>query len=120
MTIGDRPAARVGDKAACRGGPADAIVKGAASVFIGDQMAARVGDAFDHGGVVSEGCPTVFIGSSTQSAVMHEAAMRGASLVEECPKADGQWRPAPDQAETLLEAAKRGASFVEECTRRAQ
>jgi uncharacterized Zn-binding protein involved in type VI secretion len=109
-----KPAARVGDEAGC-GAARDAIVMGEASVLVGDRMAARVGDPHDHGGVIVEGCATVFIGSSAQSGVMREAARRGAPLVEECPHADAGWRAQPEQLDCLREAARRGTPLVEEC-----
>ncbi|MGB7069381.1 MAG: PAAR domain-containing protein [Pyrinomonadaceae bacterium] len=61
VLIGSLPAARVGDKALCVG-PTDAIAKGSPTVFIGGQMAARLGDTTVHGGVITVGYPTVIIG----------------------------------------------------------
>jgi uncharacterized Zn-binding protein involved in type VI secretion len=56
------PAARVTDSAKCV--PSiDTIAKGEASVLIGNQEAARIGDKTQHGGVIVQGCPTVLIGS---------------------------------------------------------
>jgi uncharacterized Zn-binding protein involved in type VI secretion len=114
VLIAWQPAARVGDQADC-GGPRDAIVMGEPTVYVGDRMAARVGDPLDHGGVIVAGCPTVFIGSSAQSGVMREAARRGAPFTEECPHADGAWRASADQIACLREAARRGAPLLEEC-----
>jgi len=65
VLIGYKPAARVGDKAVCVG-PPDTIAAGEPSVLIGHKDAARLGDSTDHGGLVIEGCMTVFIGSSPQ------------------------------------------------------
>lgn len=88
--IGNKPAARVGDMAACVGppppdpiamivaiasipadpagdvpmfaGPPDTIAEGSFTVQIGGKPAARVGDLTAHGGVVTVGCPNVQIG----------------------------------------------------------
>ena len=66
VLIGYQPAARVGDSAKCV--PAtDSIAAGEPSVVIGYKDAARQGDPTTHGGVIVKGCPTVIIGSSTQS-----------------------------------------------------
>jgi len=66
VLIGYQPAARVGDSAKCV--PAtDSIAAGEPSVLIGYKDAARQGDPTTHGGVIIKGCPTVIIGSSTQS-----------------------------------------------------
>ena len=61
VLIGNLPAARVGDMAACVG-PPDTIVQGSATVLIGGMPAARMGDMTAHGGVIVVGCPTVLIG----------------------------------------------------------
>ena len=61
VLIADQPAARVTDTATCNG-PVDTIVEGCPTVSIADQHAARVGDPTTHGGVITEGCPTVLIG----------------------------------------------------------
>jgi uncharacterized Zn-binding protein involved in type VI secretion len=55
------PAARISDMATCVG-PSDSIVKGSATVMIGNMSAARIGDNTAHGGVIVVGCPTVMIG----------------------------------------------------------
>lgn len=55
------PQARVGDMAVCAG-PPDVIVKGAMSVIVSGQPAARLGDTTAHGGVIVVGAPTVIIG----------------------------------------------------------
>jgi uncharacterized Zn-binding protein involved in type VI secretion len=52
----------MGDMATCVG-PPDTIAKGSATVFIGNKMAARVGDNCAHGGTIAgPGCLTVMIG----------------------------------------------------------
>ena len=43
-------------------GPPDAIIKGSATVLIGNQPAARVMDSTAHGGMIIVGCFTVLIG----------------------------------------------------------
>jgi uncharacterized Zn-binding protein involved in type VI secretion len=43
-------------------GPPDTILKGSATVMIGGQPAARVGDMTAHGGVIMAGLMTVLIG----------------------------------------------------------
>ena len=63
VIIGGLPAARVGDKAACAGGP-DLVVSGSPTVNIAGKPAARVGDSLSHAGMIAVGCPTVFIGNA--------------------------------------------------------
>jgi uncharacterized Zn-binding protein involved in type VI secretion len=43
-------------------GPPDTIIKGSSTVFINNLPAARMGDQTVHGGVIVLGCPTVLIG----------------------------------------------------------
>jgi uncharacterized Zn-binding protein involved in type VI secretion len=85
VRIGYAPAAREGDLAICVGvaGAMDKIIAGAATVFIGHMPAARLGDPLAHGGVIKAGCPTVFIGSSSQGAAL--AAASG-GFVDVCEK----------------------------------
>jgi uncharacterized Zn-binding protein involved in type VI secretion len=71
-------------------GPPDAIAAGASNVLIGNAEAARVGDATDHGGVIVEGCPTVVIGTTPQTEALTAAATTGAPFCEECEKAKRQ------------------------------
>ena len=61
VLIGSMPAAVVGDLCVCVG-PPDTIAMGSATVKIGNQQAARMGDPTMHGGMVTMGCPTVMIG----------------------------------------------------------
>jgi uncharacterized Zn-binding protein involved in type VI secretion len=61
VLIGGMPAAVVGDKCACAG-PPDTIILGSATALIGNKSAARTGDSTAHGGVITQGCPTVLIG----------------------------------------------------------
>jgi uncharacterized Zn-binding protein involved in type VI secretion len=61
VLIGNQPAARRGDFAACVAGP-DSITQGSRTVLIGGQSAARLSDKCAHGGAVMLGMPTVLIG----------------------------------------------------------
>lgn len=61
VMIGGMPAARVGDLAACAGGP-DVIVMGSLTVMIAGMPAAHIGSMTAHGGVVVTGFPTIMIG----------------------------------------------------------
>ncbi len=61
VLIGNLPAARVTDLAACAGAP-DAIAFGSTTVIIGYLPAARLGDPTVHGGVIVMGLPTVIVG----------------------------------------------------------
>ena len=61
VLIGNRPAARVGDHAACQG-PPDKIETGEETVLIGKRFAARRGDWTEHGGRISSGFKSVLIG----------------------------------------------------------
>ena len=80
--IGFSPAARVTDKCTC---PAQAkIAMGAPTVFIENQMAARIGDPTVPPGVVTTGFPTVIIGTSAQVDVLRAAAESGIPFCEEC------------------------------------
>lgn len=53
-----RPVARMGDQAACVGGP-DVIALGNPMVLVAGLPMARMGDPTVLGGVISTGCPTV-------------------------------------------------------------
>lgn len=61
VLIGGRPAARMQDMAVCAG-PLDSIARGAFPATIGNMPAARKGDSTVHGGMITQGCPTVLIG----------------------------------------------------------
>ena len=61
VLIGGMPAATATNMCTCVG-PPDTIVKGSATVLIGNKPAARLGDITAHGGVIVLGCPTVLIG----------------------------------------------------------
>lgn len=54
-------AATFGSTASCTG-PVDQIIGGSGSVLINGLPAARQGDGSAHGGTITQGCPTVFIG----------------------------------------------------------
>ncbi len=63
VLIGGEPAACLGDMLMCEPpAPPDSIVKGSATVFIGNKPAARQGDATSHGGSIAMGSPLVLIG----------------------------------------------------------
>lgn len=91
------PQARVTDKCTCVG-PPDVIVKGSPTVYVGGQMAARIGDVTTHGGVITTGAPNVIIGeagaggpvgmsSATPGAV--GAAGEGPDAIREVTRPDG-------------------------------
>jgi uncharacterized Zn-binding protein involved in type VI secretion len=61
VLIGSAPAATVGDFCTCASAP-DSIIKGSATVMIGNKPAARQGDQTAHGGSITLGCLTVIIG----------------------------------------------------------
>lgn len=93
VMIGFMPAARVSDMAVCVG-PPDTIAKGSPTVKIEGMMAARMGDATIHGGVIISGCPTVIIGefgmggASTVAGAFRAAAAEGTPLVCKGPCAE--------------------------------
>jgi len=74
------PAARLGDKLSCNGAP-DTIAEGEPTVFINGRPAARMGDLTAHGGVISEGCSTVLIGTGKTARCLEGAAASGNPLV---------------------------------------
>lgn len=85
VKIGYLKAARVTDSARCITVPtADSIVAGAPTVVIEGLLAARIGDACQHGGVIITGCPTVNIGITPQAQTLLAAAASGAPFCEEC------------------------------------
>jgi len=61
VLIGFLPASVMGDMAVCVG-PPDTVVKGSATVMIGNKPAARMGDSCSHGGTIVMGCVTVMVG----------------------------------------------------------
>ena len=61
VMIGYLPASVLGDMCICVG-PPDSIVKGSATVLIGNKPAARLGDQTSHGGVIVSGMPNVLVG----------------------------------------------------------
>ncbi|MFV0290418.1 MAG: PAAR domain-containing protein [Mangrovibacterium sp.] len=71
VLIGGKPAATMGSMCVCKG-PPDTIVQGEATVLIGGKPAATIGSMTAHGGSVTEGEPTVLIGTggSTPTKVM--------------------------------------------------
>lgn len=91
VLIGNKPAARVSDKAKCNA-PPDSIAMGAPNVLVGNKMAARIGDPTAHGGVVVQGLPTVLIGTHPQGAVLRAAAKSGVAFCEECARRQAEER----------------------------
>jgi len=61
VLINGKPAATAGHSCACEGA-VDFIITGSATVFINGKPAARLGDLCEHGGVVTAGSDSVFIG----------------------------------------------------------
>lgn len=51
-------------------GAKDLVSQGEPTVLIGNQDAARLGDPTEHGGILIEGCPSVLIGSTAQARTM--------------------------------------------------
>jgi uncharacterized Zn-binding protein involved in type VI secretion len=83
--IEGRLAARIGDKALCTPvGKSPMIGSGSATVIIGNQRAARLGDTMCHGGVVVTGAATVIIGDSGSgpSSAMSAAKASAAPFVK--------------------------------------
>ena len=91
VLIGNKPAARVSDKAKCNA-PPDSIAMGAPNVLVGNKMAARIGDPTAHGGVVVQGLSSVLIGTHPQAAVMRAAAKSGVPFCEECARRKAEER----------------------------
>ncbi len=91
VLIGNKPAARVGDKATCQA-PPDTISMGAPNVLVGNKMAARIGDPTAHGGVIVAGESTVLIGTHPQGAVLRAAARSGVPFCEECARRKAEAR----------------------------
>ncbi len=61
VIIGGLPAATATNLCTCIG-PPDSIISGSLNVLIKGKPAARMGDMTAHGGAITIGCPTVFIG----------------------------------------------------------
>jgi uncharacterized Zn-binding protein involved in type VI secretion len=61
VLIDGQAAATVGSVCTCIG-PPSAVAMGSATVYVGGQPVARVGDMTIHGGVITSGSPTVDIG----------------------------------------------------------
>jgi uncharacterized Zn-binding protein involved in type VI secretion len=61
VLVASKPSACQGDQAQCNG-PLDVIQGGSSSVLIGGKPAARQGDQTVHGGVITQGEPSVLIG----------------------------------------------------------
>lgn len=65
---------RIGNQPAARIGDAigcgDAIVEGASNVLLQFRPAARMGDSTSSGGAIAGGCPTVLIGTTPQATAL--------------------------------------------------
>ncbi len=81
VIIGGKPAARMGDKAACGSG-FDVIAEGEATVIIGGRPAARMGDEHSCGKKIGSGCTTVVIGKDLRAACLRAGAADGTMIVE--------------------------------------
>ncbi len=112
VLIGNKPAARVGDKATCQA-PPDTISMGAPNVLIGNKMAARIGDPTVHGGVIVAGETTVIIGTHPQGAVLKAAAKSGVAFCEECAR-----RKAEARARQMQQRQRRNATAHQDNARR--
>lgn len=119
VMIGFLPAATVGDMCVCVG-PPDTIAMGSPTVFIGNKMAARLGDPTMHGGVIVVGCPTVLIG---------EVGMGGVAPPPPKPPGMSDFLSqtindakalVSAQIEALKKAAKSAAPFCEICEKARQ
>lgn len=73
-----QPAACVGDACVCTG-PADSVVKGSASVFIGGKPAARINDPTAHGGMIAAGAARTYIGDGEGAPNKMEECLKGAA-----------------------------------------
>ena len=109
VNIGFQPAGRATDTLICAG-IKDAIAKGASNVFTNHRQATRVGDPTLHGGVIAAGCPTVNIGTDTQSFVLAAAAVNGTPFCEICEKKKRE----REEAEKKKKAKKEAKSAAEE------
>lgn len=63
VAIGMLPAARLNDMCVCVG-PPDMIAMGSPTVQVCMMMQARMGDPTVHGGMITVGCPQVFVGTA--------------------------------------------------------
>ncbi len=112
VLIGGRPAAVMGDTCVCVG-PPDTIIMGSIGVFIGGKPAARMGDPCVHGGRITMGCPTVFIGNAAPGGPASPVA---ASLLKVAmSRLGGKFSGQADQIASLRNAAKNGNIGCEVC-----
>jgi len=82
------PAARVGDQVSCS--KPEFIITGEKTVLIEGKPAARIGDMTEKpdacpkagAGVITTGCPVVFIGADYQVSVLKEASLKGAPFCD--------------------------------------
>ena len=111
VLIGGMPAAVMGDMCVCVG-PPDTIVLGSTGVFIGGKPAARMGDQCAHGGAITLGCPTVFIGEVSGAAVGGLAAMPINAIIEVMKTVPAAVQTKMAQVVALKNAAQTGKCFV--------
>ncbi|MBU7580032.1 MAG: PAAR domain-containing protein [Porphyrobacter sp.] len=101
------PQARVSDQCVCAG-PPDVIAKGSATVLVGGQAAARIGDQTAHGGAIVSGAPTVLIGDGGNGGGGGGGAGMGMSFPLPL--------TAPNlQTKAMIGSHKAGKSFVPVC-----
>lgn len=60
--IENKPACRQGDKLQCASPSINSVQLGSSSVFINNKGAARMGDTTAHGGKITQGVTSVYIG----------------------------------------------------------
>ena len=117
VIVGFMPAAVVGDMCICVG-PPDTIAMGSPTVFIGGKMAARIGDPTMHGGVITTGWPTVFIGEVGMGAPPNPPGGAGQTgLQAELSEAPSS-SPFASQIEAQQSAAQAGSAFCEVCQKK--
>lgn len=110
VITGGMPQARVGDMCVCVG-PPDSIVKGAFTVLVSGQPAARLGDNTAHGGVIVVGFPTVMIGESGGGG----GGGGGFGTFVGTMGVEGQGVAPAEMADAMIGAAKTGKPFCEVC-----
>ena len=66
VLIANKPVAVIGDMCTCVG-PPDTIVQGCATVTAGGKSVATVGDMTAHGGMITQGDPTILVGTGTSA-----------------------------------------------------
>ena len=80
-----KPVALKGDKILCKDGSIDEIIEGDPYVSIGGKPVARKGDATAHGGVITTGCPRVWIGRGIRITCKITAAHQRSAFIKYSP-----------------------------------